>query len=211
MMLLALALLAQQPADIPASKHAAIVAPACVWTASGPAHRESLVRIEAEGPARTEAVRALVSWAAVADLQFTITRMDAGLVIRTAEPGECGVPAMAGGWASDTVIGVREWTDERLFSILLHEIGHVLGLRHSDNRQSVMWFITREQRYADISEEDEQLVIARYGAAERDKWTVREYLGWNVWRYYGVGAVPKGATGRGWHWQLVCATGDCPQ
>jgi hypothetical protein len=207
--LLALAFLAQ-PADIGATgKHPLLVAPGCIWTASGPAHRESLVRIELEGSARMDAARALAAWAAVADLQFTITREQADLVIREMQPGECGVSALTGAWASDTVVAIRDIGDERTYGKLLHEIGHWLGWYHFQDN-SVMYPIMNAQRYIDIGEDDEARAVARYGPALPDKWTVREQLSWNVWRYLGVGQVPLGAKGRYWRWELLCTTNPDP-
>ncbi len=184
---------------------------ACQWTASGPATREPRVLIEAPQAARGYVIRALASWAAVADIRFEIVTDSPDLTIRQSKPGECGVSTMAGAFATDTTIAIRDWDDPRLLGTLMHEIGHWLGLHHSDNRASIMFPVIVEQRYEDVGEEDETRIVERYGKADADKWTVREPIAWSAWRIWGIGKIPPGAVGRGWHWSLLCGGIECVQ
>ena len=180
---------------------------ACTW--KGPATREPRVLIDAPSYARGYAIRALASWAAVADIRFEIVTDSPDLTIRQSKPGERGVSTMAGGFATDDTVAVRDWDDPRLLGTLMHELGHWLGLHHSDNRASIMFPIIAEQRYEDIGEEDEARIVEKLGKADRDKWTAREAIAWQAWRYWGVGKLPFGAVGRGWHWSLLCGGNTC--
>ena len=177
---------------------------ACTWTAAGPPTKEVRVVVEAPPQHKGYVVRALGSWAAVADVKFILVENSPDLTIRKGVLGECGLNGLVGGFTTDKEIVIRDWEDPRLHSYLLHEIGHWLGLSHTDNRASVMFPIISEQRYEDVGTEDVEKIVEKLGAAELNKWTVFETLTPFVHRIWGIGKVPKGAVGRGWNWSGLC-------
>jgi hypothetical protein len=184
-----------------------VLAADCPWTARGLTSKEPRVLIEAPEHARESVIRALHVWAAAADFRFVVVTESPDLMIRTMQPGECGVSNMAGAFSTDDAVVIRDWDSPRLLSLLIHEVGHWLGLSHSESRASVMFAMIQEERFDDIGGEDMALLVARYGgAAEPSRWTVREPLAWGKCRYRGVGEPPPGAIGRGGSWSFV--TGD---
>jgi hypothetical protein len=178
----------------------------CTWMARGLTTKEPHVLIEAPEHARESVIRALHVWAATGDFRFVVVTESPDLTIRTMGPGECGISNMAGAFATDEAVVIRDWESPRLLSLLIHEIGHWLGLSHNVSRSSVMFGMLQEERFDDIGTEDSERIVERYGAAETGKWTVREPLAWGKWRYRGIGEPPPGAIGRGGSWSLV--TGD---
>lgn len=141
---------------------------------------------------RGELLRALQTWAVQADLNFGVVRdtgIDFGAPGRTqgdTRVGDIRVgaqsmapealsvsvphdPSLAGTWAGDLLLNSDAvLTREELFAVLLHEVGHVLGLGHSTSPSSVMF--SHLNQNTRLSTEDIQQVRALYGRRPADIW-----------------------------------------
>ncbi|MBY0431487.1 MAG: matrixin family metalloprotease, partial [Rhodospirillales bacterium] len=53
-----------------------------------------------------------------------------------------------------------------LYGMVLHELGHALGLAHSDNSHSIMYYLLADYGTVELSPGDVQLVRKLYGAPE---------------------------------------------
>jgi hypothetical protein len=189
-----------------------MIANECQWSAKGPKTREPRVLIDAPESQRGVVIRALATWAAVTDIRWHVVTDSPDLTIRARKPGECGnVTAMAGGFATDTHVIIRDWDGPRTSQTIIHEVGHWLGLHHNDAPTSAMYPMLTEQRYEDIDVEDEAAIREKLGPAEPDKWTVREQVAQYVARIWGVGKKPPGGIGRGWSWFYLCGGFECVQ
>lgn len=101
-------------------------------------------------PAATVVAQAFAAWAAVAAPTLALTpaapgtRADIRLTVATSG-GDLGTPRGVLGHAYPPPSGVIEldgtetWTAGMLFPLVLHELGHALGLGHSDDRNSLMY------------------------------------------------------------------------
>ncbi|MFC1758494.1 Ig-like domain-containing protein [Planctomycetota bacterium] len=81
---------------------------------------------------------------------------------------------VSGTWAGDVIFnshGDFESLDE-LFSVALHEAGHVLGLTHSENPESPM-HVHGVSEFTELLDEDVESLIAIYGERERDEFEGR--------------------------------------
>jgi hypothetical protein len=190
----------------------------CQWTAQGLSHSPT-VRIDAQGIQREIAIKALLPWAHNADVKFNVVSSGpADLVIRSYDWNQdsaCYMSSSEGAFTRDGAIVVLDWNNANLFSIILHEVGHALGLQHSWSSTDVMYAILTHA-YEDLGPGDTNAITARYRAARFTKVGVREaiempYLPAGFLSHVrGFGAVPLGATGVR-TWTMFCPTASCPQ
>ena len=53
-------------------------------------------------------------------------------------------------------------TDDEVFTSMLHELGHAIGLGHSNNPKSIMYPTTQHVKTMEISKEDLNLLAQKY-------------------------------------------------
>jgi len=160
-------------------------------------HRSDLfARLDAVQPTtdwQREVLRAFQTWAVEAHINFAV-QPDAGLPLGTPGPdqhdprfGDVRIgaqpmspevlsisvphdPFLSGTWSGDVLLNSAAGPDGSkadLFPVLLHEVGHVLGLDHSDDPGSVM-SSHLNNRLVSLSPGDIAAVRSLYGARPGD-------------------------------------------
>ena len=186
----------------------------CSWNPNHYIPQRPTVLIEEH---KDTVIRALLPWARAADISFNVVwgGETPDITIRSYNSDlDADCPAVANNvvaFTRDGAIVVLNWGSPDLYSVILHEVGHVLGLSHSNSTENVMWPVLRS--YEDIGEEDCARIRQIYGPALTDKVGVTEsnILMWwidAVSRVWGFGHRPTGATGMN-AWTTLCVI--CPR
>lgn len=82
-------------------------------------------------------------------------------------------PFLAGTWDGDLLLNdAADYTADELFAVLLHEVGHVIGLDHSDSPTSVMY--SHLNANTRLSAEDVAAAQALYGERQADVWDAQQ-------------------------------------
>ncbi len=66
-------------------------------------------------------------------------------------------------WIADYSQGGTKLTNDEVYTAMLHELGHSIGLGHSNNPNSIMYPSTLHTRTMEISKEDLRKLANKYG------------------------------------------------
>ena len=66
-------------------------------------------------------------------------------------------------WIADYTADGRKLSDDEVYTTMLHELGHAIGLDHTQNKQSIMYPNVRYVRTSEITSEELNILAKKYG------------------------------------------------
>ena len=66
-------------------------------------------------------------------------------------------------WIADYTADGRKLSDDEVYTTMLHELGHAIGLDHTQNKKSIMYPNVRYVKTSEITDEELNILAKKYG------------------------------------------------